>query len=194
MIRRNVVLMLLIAAAAAVLVAPYSLAQDERDGRDERERAERRERIEELERELRELHGRGGPERRFRHRRPGGFRPETPDEMERSIHLLERMRDVCFEAENAAMVAIGGLKDEVRRGPKDVIADLERQLKKTRTLGLRNAIRLTLKDLYKMHSDNDEMVLTHLRVMIAENDEALQKEIAEGRQRWREEHEEKKHD
>ena len=67
------------------------------------------------------------------------------------------------------------VKDEVRRKQEQVLADLEGQLAKTRTLGLRNAIRLTLKDLYKARGDN-EKVLGHLRKMIEENDAALSKE------------------
>ena len=76
------------------------------------------------------------------------------------------------------MIAIGDLKDAVRRKPKEIIEDLETRLKKTKTLGLRNAIRLTLKDLYKAQGA-DEKVLDHLRTMLAENDAALQEHLEE---------------
>ena len=61
------------------------------------------------------------------------------------------------------------------RKPKEVIEDLEAVLTKTKTLGLRNAIRMTLKDLYKGLGE-DEKVLEHLRAMLAECDQALQKD------------------
>jgi len=66
----------------------------------------------------------------------------------------------------------------VPRRPGEIIEDLENVLSKTRTLGLRNAIRLTLKDLYKMQG-NGKMVLKHLRAMVAENDEEMRKAEAE---------------
>ncbi|GAF95835.1 unnamed protein product, partial [marine sediment metagenome] len=111
---------------------------------------------------------------RDRDRRPPGPGPiEQMEQMGRMMKLLEMMKEVCFDEGAAAMVAIGDLKDAVRRKPKEIIEDLEAQLKKTKTLGLRNAIRLTLKDLYKVQGA-DEKVLDHLRTMLAENDAALQ--------------------
>jgi len=96
--------------------------------------------------------------------------------MERMIRLIERLKDTCFDEPNAALIAIGGLKSEVRRKPEAVIDDLEQALAKTKTLGLRNAIRLTLKDIYKAMGE-DEKVLNHLRAMLAENDKAIQDDI-----------------
>ena len=112
--------------------------------------------------------------RRDRFRRPPGPGPmEQIEQMERMMELVEMMKEVCFDKGTAAMIAIGDLKDAVRRKPKEIIEDLEAQLKKTETLGLRNAIRLTLKDLYKAQGA-DGKVLDHLRTMLAENDAALQ--------------------
>ena len=91
------------------------------------------------------------------------------------FELLERMSEACFDEVIASMVAIGGLKDDVQRKPEDIIKDLEAQLKSTKTLGLRNAIRMTLKDLYKAQG-NDEKVLSLLRATLAECDKALQEE------------------
>ncbi len=44
-----------------------------------------------------------------------------------------------------------------------------------KTQGLRNAIRLTLKDIYKRQGEN-EKVIEHIKALIAENDKALQAE------------------
>ena len=104
--------------------------------------------------------------------------------MERMIQLIERLRDTCFDEPNAALIAIGGLKSEVRRKPEAIIDDLEQALDKTKTLGLRNAIRLTLKDIYKAMGE-DEKVLDHLRAMLAENDEAIQDHFKQREQRRR---------
>ena len=73
------------------------------------------------------------------------------------------------------MIAAAGLKDDVPRRPEEIIEDLESTLKKTRTLGLRNSIRLILRDLYRDRDEHDK-VLDHLHQMLAENDAALQGE------------------
>ena len=89
--------------------------------------------------------------------------------------MLGHLASFCFNSEAIGVMAIGALKDDVRRKPGEVIADLEAQLKEVKTLGLRNTIRLTLKDVYK-HQGEDEKVLQQLRALIAENDKALQAE------------------
>jgi len=104
--------------------------------------------------------------------------PQVVQQMSAVLHLIERMRDASFDPEVAGIMAVSGLKDDVRRNPKHVTADLEKQLAKTKTLGLRNAIRMTLKDIYKRIGE-DEKVLDHLRAMLAENDKALQEEDRE---------------
>ena len=93
--------------------------------------------------------------------------------MERMMDLLHQMRRTAFDPGMAGMVAIGGLKDDVHRKPAEIIDDLEKQLAKTKSLGLRNALHLMLKDIYKAQAE-DEKVLEHLRAMLAENDAALQ--------------------
>jgi len=117
-----------------------------------------------------------GGDRDLRPPRPGHI--EQTEQMERMVELIELWREVCFDEGTAAMIAIGDLKDAVRRKPKEIIEDMEAQLKKTETLGLRNAIRLTLKDLYKAQGA-DGKVLDHLRMILAENDAALQEEFNE---------------
>ncbi|HUU58920.1 MAG TPA: hypothetical protein VMZ50_05205 [Phycisphaerae bacterium] len=104
----------------------------------------------------------------------GPFAPTKMERVARMAGLIRQMQRICFEPPTAGLVAIGGLKDEVPRKPDAIIKDLESQLEKTRTLGFRNAIRMILKDLYKAQGDN-EKVLEHLRKMLEENDQALQK-------------------
>ena len=194
--KTKTVLAVLAAVLAAWLVVPYTLANDkERDDRERMERRERTERRERMPQPPRAPRGRGGqmqfgPGGPAMGMRGGGGMPGMmggyarqvgPHErMEQMMRLVERMRDVCFEPPSAAMIAIGALKDEVRRKPEDVIADLEEQLKQTQTLGLRNAIRLSLKELYKAQ-DQKEKVLEHMRAMLRENDKAIQDEIQRDR-------------
>jgi hypothetical protein len=146
--------------------------EEREERREEEEREERRARIEEREhREHREaevwrrIEEEEHEEREMRAHRRG---------MAHMLEMLEMMQHTCFDPERAAMIAIGGLKDEVDREPQDIVEDLEAQLKKTKTLGLRNAIRMTLKDLYQEIEHQEQMVLKHLREMLEENDRALQ--------------------
>ena len=104
-----------------------------------------------------------------------GGEPQVVQKLTMMLHLIERMRDASFDPEVAGLIAIGGLKDDVRRGPQVIVKDLETVLAKTKTLGLRNAIRGQLKELYKQLGE-DEKVLANLRAMLAENDKALQEE------------------
>jgi len=108
--------------------------------------------------------------------RPGMPMPVSPEMAERMggvVGLVGRMSEVCGNPQLAAMVAIAGLKEDVRRKPEEVIKELEDQLGKLKTLGLRNAIRLLLRDLYKAQGE-DAKVLEQLRAMIAENEAAIQ--------------------
>ncbi len=101
------------------------------------------------------------------------FPRKQAEHMDMMIKLIQRMKQVCFDPETVGVMAVGALKDEVRRKDEDIIKDLEEQLAKVKALGLRNAIRLTLKDLYKRQGKN-EKVLEQLKALIAENDKALQ--------------------
>jgi len=179
--RGKVIVILLSTAAIAVMIGSASLAGPETDylqiaqctGEREPERQEPGKRVRRpggfspIPRGARGVGTASG--------RGGQFRPEQIERMELMIGLIKRMQHICFDPATAGMIAIGGLKDEVRRKQEQVVADLEKQLAKTKTLGLRNAIRLTLKDLYKARGD-DERVLDHLRKMIEENDAALSKD------------------
>lgn len=109
-------------------------------------------------------------------RPPAGGAPEPVPPMQQiqqMMAMVGAMQRVCFDPATAGMVAIGGLKDDVRREPRAVARELENALLKVRSLGLRTALHLTLKDIYKA-AGNEEMVLEHLRAMLAENDKALQ--------------------
>ena len=81
---------------------------------------------------------------------------------------------MCFDESTVALIAIGALRDEVGRKPQEVIKDFEARLDKTKTLGLRNAMRMTLKDLYGA-TDNKDKMIEHLNALILENDKALDK-------------------
>lgn len=100
--------------------------------------------------------------------RPGG----AADRFHRMALLLARMKSATFNPAEAGLIAVGGLKDDVQRKDEEVITDLEQILAGTKSLGLRNAIRLQLRDLYKA-TNNSAKVLDHLRAMVKENDEAL---------------------
>lgn len=113
--------------------------------------------------------------------RPAVWQPGEPrhaggpqaEQMEGMINMLRGMQRICFDPATSGMIAVGGIKDEVKRNPDDIIKDLEALLTTTKSLGLRNALHMTLKDLYKAKA-NDDKVLEHLRAMVVENDAALQ--------------------
>ena len=180
---RKTVILLACATILAGLVVSYSLAEQDRPRddrprldrpeREERARAEDRESAEhqraERERREREMRREGPPRPPLGHRRPG----EHLEQLDLMMEMIERMQRICFDPPTAAMIAIGGLKDGVRRRPEAAAEGLEAALKRVKTLGLRNAIHLTLKDLYKQMG-KEEKVVQHLRAMIEENDEIIQ--------------------
>jgi hypothetical protein len=89
------------------------------------------------------------------------------------IQFIGHMGDALFNPQIAGMIAVGGLKDEMRAKPEDKIKFFEAQLEKTKSLGLRNAIRMVLKDLYKAQSD-DAKAMDQLKAMLEENAAAAQ--------------------
>lgn len=93
-------------------------------------------------------------------------------QMDNLLMTVMRMRHVAFEPESAGLIAVGGLKDD-RRKNAEIIADLEGLLAQTKTLGLRNSIRLTLRDVYRAEKQDDK-AYEHLRTMLHENDAAIQ--------------------
>ena len=145
-----------------------STAEPRRARRSDKERAERAERAE---------RERGRDERDRDHEIRRRTREIAEQELglrELRIHLqmLERMKALTFAPENCAMIAIGAIKDELDLEPRDAIKHLERLLAKTRSLGLRNAVRMSLKELY-VQTHQTEKLLDLLMDLIAENDRAI---------------------
>jgi hypothetical protein len=182
---RKTVLVALTAVAAAALLASYTIAEPE--GPDEwqagrearrpnhpgrvREAAELHERERDLRAQLNEVREQ---QRRSRDMAERGWRPRDPDmeKMHDMMEMLRRMGKIVFSPADAGLAGIGALGRDIPREPGVVIQDLEKLLKGTKTLGFRNAIRLTLKDLY-LRTEQKEKAVGILREMIAENDAAL---------------------
>ena len=85
------------------------------------------------------------------------------------IKLVGDMKETCFDPNAMGLIALGAISQEIPRPPQEVIEELEALLDKTETLGLRNAIYLTLKDLYKQ-TNQPEKTLELMRSMFVEND------------------------
>lgn len=104
-----------------------------------------------------------------------GQRPEPPDfdRMGGMLGLVGKFRNICADPEAMGVYAVGTFKEEVKRKPAEMVREYEALLKDTKSLPLRNAIRLAMKDLYKAQGD-DNKVLEVLRAIIAENDAAIQ--------------------
>ena len=98
-------------------------------------------------------------------------------DMGNAFQMIGHMGEAMFNPRIAGVIAIGGLKDAVGKKLPEKIKFFEAQLDKTKTLGLRNAIRLTLKDLYQANGDDDK-VADLLKAMLEENDAAIQQEKA----------------
>lgn len=90
------------------------------------------------------------------------------------VKLVGNMKDTCFDPRAMGIVAVGGLRSEVPEKPEELAKQLEGILPQTKALGLRNAIRLTLKDLY-LETGAAAKAQAQLKEMVRENDEALQK-------------------
>jgi len=99
-------------------------------------------------------------------------------QLQRHIGLIQQMRHTSFDPSTAALMALGSLRTDVNREkPQDIITEFEQLLSEVKTLGLRNSIRMMLKDLYR-EQDNNDKVREHLRAMVLENDAAVQKQMA----------------
>lgn len=84
------------------------------------------------------------------------------------IRMVGSMKQTVLDSAAMCLIAAAGLRDEVPRTADEVIKEYEGLLGKTKSLGMRNALRLGLKDLYKLKGDN-EKVWHHLRQMFIEN-------------------------
>ena len=103
----------------------------------------------------------------------GGGMGMRLEPVEQFAGILRQLSNLSFDSRAMGVMAVGAMKDETQRKSADVIKDLEEQLAKTKTLGIRNAIRLSLKDMYKKDKD-DAKVVEQLKALIDENDKALQ--------------------
>ena len=109
--------------------------------------------------------------------------PVTPraraQQTEVKIRMVESMKQTCLDNAAMALIAVAGLRDEVPRSADEVIQELEGLIDKVNSVGIRNALRLALKDLYKLKGDH-EKVLHHLRQMLIENDGVLARQRKDG--------------
>lgn len=113
--------------------------------------------------------GMGGPIVNF----PGEQAEQTAAQLE----LMRQMTSTLFNARMAAVMAIFAIKDDAKLKGDEKVKLLTAQLEKTKTLGLRNAIRTALKDLYTELGQSDKAT-DQLKAMLEENDAALAKEKA----------------
>ncbi|MBL7139850.1 MAG: hypothetical protein ISS74_02985 [Planctomycetes bacterium] len=113
------------------------------------------------------------------------------EEMGLHLELLELMKQTTFDPESCALLAIGAITDDLDLEPERQIQELRQVLERARSLGVRNAIRMALKDLY-MEADQPDKCLEVLRDMILENDEVVsyEDEGEEDEEGWEEEEEE----
>ena len=106
----------------------------------------------------------------------GMMPPETWSQemikLHRTLSMLKAIGDTAFDPESAALIGIGAINDECALTPQEAAAELELVLQSTQSLGLRNAIRITLKDIYLKAGDKKK-ALEHMRAMIAENDKCM---------------------
>ncbi len=107
------------------------------------------------------------------------FPQKKAERVEMKLGLIGQLQKVCFDPAAAGLIATAGLKDDVSRERPEIIKDLEARLGETKSLGLRNALHLVLRDLYKANGNN-EKVLEHLRAMLRENDAAIVKRQSAG--------------
>ncbi len=90
-------------------------------------------------------------------------------ETEAQISLVDKMKDTYADPIAAGVVAIGAIKAELQRSGQDVAEGLEALLNTTRAQGLRNALHMTLRDLYAQ-AGNQQKVMEQLTQMLREND------------------------
>ncbi|MGC9454984.1 MAG: hypothetical protein ACP5HU_08965 [Phycisphaerae bacterium] len=109
-------------------------------------------------------------------------RPPTPraltERTRERTELVGSMKQTVQDSESMGLIAVSGIRDDVPREPAEVIEDLEAMLKEVRTLSLRNAIRLALKDLYR-NTGQQEKAIEHLRHLLLENDAAMSGEAGQ---------------
>jgi hypothetical protein len=109
--------------------------------------------------------------------REAGFRKLSPSPAAQAKQvkvrgqMLENMAETCFDPEIMGVAAVGGLRTETPIEPQDMIREYEEILSRITRQGIRNAIHLTLKDLY-IETGNIPKAREHLKMIIEENDKA----------------------
>lgn len=109
---------------------------------------------------------------------PGNNPPEVqpcPCQQKHSgkFQFIQDIRQIMSDPESAGLMALGGLKDDVKRTPQEQTKEFETLLPKLKSLTLRNGTRMVLKDLYKAQGQDDKALET-LRAMAIENDKAIE--------------------
>lgn len=89
------------------------------------------------------------------------------------FQFIEDVRQAMSDPDSAGLMALGGLKDDVKRTPQEQTKEFETLLPKLKSLTLRNGTRMILKDLYKAQGQDDK-VLETLRAIVQENDKAIE--------------------
>lgn len=88
------------------------------------------------------------------------------------IKTILSMKDTCFDPQAMCVVALGCLRSETKETPAQLGKTLEALLAETKAVGVRNAIRMTLKDLYGQMGRTD-MVKVQLEGIIKDNAQAV---------------------
>jgi hypothetical protein len=89
------------------------------------------------------------------------------------IRTIVSMKQTCFDPQAMCVAALGCLRTETNQPPAELAKTLETLLAETKAVGVRNAIRLTLKDLYGQMG-NMGKVKEHLEGIIKDNEKACQ--------------------
>ena len=111
------------------------------------------------------------------HEKIRAARPPSPRAMARQsaeqITAVLSMKETCFDPQAMCVAALGCLRTETKETPAQLAKTLEALLGETKAVGVRNAIRLMLKDLY-IQAGNMEKVKEHLQGIIKDNEKAAQ--------------------
>jgi hypothetical protein len=91
-------------------------------------------------------------------------------QVEPRMKLVSNMESLCANSAYMGIVAIGSLRTELPQKREEIITSLATLLSETRSPALRNAIRLTLKDVYVEMGDTANALL-QLKAIIRENDQ-----------------------
>ena len=93
------------------------------------------------------------------------------DEARDKAKTLEYYEEIAFEPVRAGLLAISALA-EIEAEPEERAGLFEELLGKTKELGLRNALRMVLNEIYTNAGATEEVV-ENLSAMLAENDAVL---------------------